>query len=51
MVAHRLSTIKNADKIFVIDDGGILEWGDHESLMARRGAYYELYSAQFVSAS
>ena len=51
VVAHRLSTIKNADKIFVIDDGGILEWGDHESLMARRGAYYELYSAQFVSAS
>ncbi len=51
VVAHRLSTIKNADKIFVIDDGGILEWGDHESLMARGGAYYELYSAQFVSAS
>ncbi|MCR5156701.1 MAG: ABC transporter ATP-binding protein/permease [Butyrivibrio sp.] len=51
VVAHRLSTIKNADKIFVIDDGGILEWGNHESLMARRGAYYELYSAQFVSAS
>lgn len=51
VVAHRLSTIKNADKIFVIDDGGILEWGDHESLMARRGAYYELYYAQFVSAS
>lgn len=51
VVAHRLSTIKNADKIFVIDDGGILEWGDHESLMARKGAYYELYSAQFVRAS
>ena len=51
VVAHRLSTIKNADKIFVIDDGGILEWGDHESLMAKKGAYYELYSAQFVRAS
>ena len=51
VVAHRLSTIKNADKIFVIDDGGILEWGNHESLMAKKGAYYELYSAQFVQAS
>ncbi|WP_029319024.1 ABC transporter ATP-binding protein [Butyrivibrio sp. AE3004] len=51
VVAHRLSTIKNADKIFVIDDGGILEWGGHESLMAKKGAYYELYSAQFVRAS
>lgn len=51
VVAHRLSTIKNADRIFFIDDGGILEWGDHESLMARKGAYYDLYSSQFVSAS
>ncbi len=51
VVAHRLSTIKNADRIFFIDDGGILEWGNHESLMAKKGAYYELYSSQFVSAS
>ncbi|WP_026506998.1 ABC transporter ATP-binding protein [Butyrivibrio sp. MC2013] len=51
VVAHRLSTIKNADRIFVIDDGGILEWGNHESLMAKKGAYYDLYSSQFVSAS
>ena len=51
VVAHRLSTIKNADRIFFIDDGGILEWGNHETLMARKGAYYELYSSQFVSAS
>ncbi len=48
VVAHRLSTIKNADKIFVIDDGGILEWGNHESLMKKKGAYYDLYSAQFA---
>ena len=48
VVAHRLSTIKNADKIFVIDDGGILEWGNHDSLMEKRGAYYDLYSAQFI---
>ena len=51
VVAHRLSTIRNADGIFVIDDGGILEWGNHETLMAKRGAYYNLYSSQFVSAS
>lgn len=48
VVAHRLSTIKNADKIFVIDDGGILEWGNHESLMEKKGAYYDLYAAQFA---
>jgi ATP-binding cassette subfamily B protein len=51
VVAHRLSTIKNADRIFFIDDGGILEWGNHESLMAQKGAYYNLYASQFVSAS
>ncbi|RKM61409.1 ABC transporter ATP-binding protein [Butyrivibrio sp. CB08] len=51
VVAHRLSTIKNADRIFFIDDGGILEWGNHETLMAKRGAYYNLYSSQFISAS
>lgn len=51
VVAHRLSTIKNADRIFFIDDGGILEWGDHENLMAKKGAYYNLYASQFVSAS
>lgn len=51
VVAHRLSTIKNADRIFVIDDGGILEEGNHETLMAKKGAYYDLYSAQFISAS
>ena len=51
VVAHRLSTIKNADRIFFIDDGGILEWGNHESLMAKKGAYYNLYASQFVSAS
>ncbi len=51
VVAHRLSTIRNADRIFVIDDGGILEEGNHESLMADRGAYYDLYMSQYVSAS
>lgn len=50
VVAHRLSTIKNADRIFVIDDGGILEMGNHDSLMEKKGAYYNLYTSQFVSA-
>ncbi len=45
IVAHRLSTIRNADCIFVIDDGGIIESGDHKSLIEERGAYYDLYSS------
>lgn len=48
IVAHRLSTIRNADRIFVIDDGGIQEEGNHDTLMKKRGAYYGLYSAQFI---
>ncbi|MGN0374920.1 MAG: ABC transporter ATP-binding protein [Butyrivibrio sp.] len=47
VIAHRLSTIKNADRIFVIDDGGIRESGTHTELMAQKGAYYDLYQAQF----
>ena len=50
VVAHRLSTIKNADRILVIDEGGIVEEGNHEVLMNKKGAYYKLYSAQFISA-
>lgn len=45
VVAHRLSTIRKADRIFVIDGKGILEEGSHAELMAKRGAYYELYRA------
>lgn len=48
VVAHRLSTIRNADRIFVIDGKGILESGSHEELMKRRGAYYQLYQSQFA---
>ena len=51
VVAHRLSTIKNADRIFVIDDGGILEAGNHETLMAQKGAYYNLYMSQYIAAT
>lgn len=47
VVAHRLSTIKNADRIAVIADGKIVEQGDHEGLMAEGGMYSELYKLQF----
>jgi ATP-binding cassette subfamily B protein len=46
IIAHRLSTIKNCDKIMYIDDGRIVESGSHEELMAKRGEYYHLYTAQ-----
>ncbi|MGG7163100.1 ABC transporter ATP-binding protein [Clostridium ihumii] len=47
VVAHRLSTIKNADRIIVITNNGILEKGSHEELLENKGAYYKLYNAQF----
>jgi len=47
VVAHRLSTIKNADEIAVVSDGRIVEQGTHEELMKRQGQYYELYQLQF----
>lgn len=47
VVAHRLSTIKNADEIAVISDGKILEQGNHEELMKKSGIYRELYNLQF----
>ncbi len=48
VIAHRLSTIKNADRIFVINHGGITESGSHAELLAKKGAYYDLYMAQFA---
>ena len=47
VVAHRLSTIRKADRIFVIDQGNILEQGNHRELMEKKGAYYQLYQSQF----
>jgi len=49
VIAHRLSTIQKADRIFVIDNGGILEEGTAAELLAKKGAYYKLYMAQFAT--
>ena len=46
IIAHRLSTIKHCDKIMFIQDGQIIECGNHDELMAKKGAYYRLCSAQ-----
>ena len=48
IVAHRLSTIKNADIILVMKDGNIIEQGSHESLLAQNGFYANLYNSQFA---
>ncbi len=47
VIAHRLSTIQNADVILVVKDGNIIEQGNHDALMAKKGFYYSLYHAQF----
>lgn len=51
VIAHRLSTIQKADRIFVIDNKGILEEGSARELMKKKGAYYRLYMSQFTQAS
>ncbi|MDO5696066.1 MAG: ABC transporter ATP-binding protein [Eubacteriales bacterium] len=43
-IAHRLTTVRDADEIIVMNDGGIVERGNHETLMAAKGAYYDLYT-------
>jgi len=48
VIAHRLTTIRHADRIFVIDNGRIVEQGTHEKLLARRGLYRDLYRRQFI---
>lgn len=49
IVAHRLSTIKEADLILVMKDGNVVETGTHDELISRGGAYYELYNSQFAN--
>ena len=48
VIAHRLSTIRNADMILVMKDGNIIEQGNHEELMAKKGFYADLYNSQFA---
>lgn len=47
IVAHRLATIRNVDRIIVLSRDGILETGSHAELMQQQGEYYKLYMAQF----
>ena len=43
VIAHRLSTVRNANAIMVLEKGEIIERGDHDDLIAQKGRYYELY--------
>lgn len=47
IIAHRLSSIKNADNILVLNNGDIVENGNHQTLMKKKGIYYSLYNSQF----
>ena len=49
VIAHRLSTVKNADVIMVIDQGRIIERGSHDELMAKKGKYYQLYTGNVIA--
>ena len=47
VIAHRLSTVRNAKAILVLEQGRVIERGDHEALLEQRGRYYQLYTGQF----
>jgi ABC-type multidrug transport system fused ATPase/permease subunit len=49
VIAHRLSTVRRADRIYVIDEGRIVEQGSHEALLEREGLYHDLYERQFIA--
>ncbi|XP_072268652.1 ATP-binding cassette sub-family B member 5-like [Pyxicephalus adspersus] len=49
MIAHRLSTVQNADVIIVMKNGQIIEYGNHQQLLSKRGAYYQLVNAQTIT--
>ena len=49
IIAHRLSTVRNADRILVVDRGRIVERGTHEQLLERQGRYFQLYTRQFAT--
>ena len=46
VIAHRLSTVRNAQAIMVLEQGEIIERGDHDDLIAQKGKYYQLYTGQ-----
>ena len=47
VIAHRLSTVRNAKAIMVLENGEIIERGSHDELVAQKGRYYQLYTGQF----
>lgn len=51
VIAHRLSTVRNADKIIIINKGTVCEEGTHEELLSKKGVYYNLYNSQFNDAT